>query len=270
MLLALDAGNTNITVGVWDGDLLVTRWRLRTLRDQTADEWGILLRNLFDFAGLDQSAVNGVVIASVVPQLEASLRLMSKRYFSQDPLFVTSETDTGITIRYENPREVGADRIVNAVSAYNKYGGPVIVVDLGTAITFDVISVNAEYLGGVICPGIGISIEALVSRTARLPQVDFRNPGSVIGRTTVTSMQSGLYYGAIGMIDAIAERLLAELGSTTRFVATGGQAAMILEDSRYLHSVDEDITLDGLRLIWNRSGGTIQAQAEGSGAPGGR
>lgn len=270
MLLALDAGNTNITVGVWDGDLLVTRWRLRTLRDQTADEWGILLRNLFDFAGLDQSAVNGVIIASVVPQLEASLRLMSKRYFSQDPLFVTSETDTGITIRYENPREVGADRIVNAVSAYNKYGGPVIVVDLGTAITFDVISVNAEYLGGVICPGIGISIEALVSRTARLPQVDFRNPGSVIGRTTVTSMQSGLYYGAIGMIDAIAERLLAELGSTARFVATGGQAAMILEDSRYLHSVDEDITLDGLRLIWNRSGRTTQPQAEGSGAHGGR
>lgn len=252
MLLALDVGNTNITVGVWNGDALVTRWRLRTLRDQTADEWGILLRNLFDFASLDQSAVNGVIVASVVPPLDASLQLMSKRYFSRDALFVTSETDTGITNRYDNPREVGADRIVNAVAAYDKYGGPVIVVDLGTAITFDVISANAEYLGGVICPGIGISIEALVSRTARLPQVDFRNPGSVIGKTTVASMQSGLYYGAIGMIDAIAERLLAELGGGAKLVATGGQAAMILKDSRYLRSVDEDITLDGLRLIWDR------------------
>ena len=252
MLLALDAGNTNITVGVWDGNTLVARWRLRTLRDQTADEWGILLRNLFDFAKLDQSSVNGVIIASVVPPLEASLQKMSKCYFSRDPLFVTSETDTGITIRYDNPREVGADRIVNAVAAYSKYGGPVIVVDLGTAITFDVISANAEYLGGVICPGVAISVEALVSRTARLPQVDFRDPGSVIGKTTVASMQSGLYYGAIGMIDAIAERLLAELGSETKVVVTGGQAQMILKDSRYLHSVDEDITLEGLRLIWER------------------
>ncbi len=252
MLLALDAGNTNITVGVWDGDTLAARWRLRTSRDQTADEWGILLRNLFDLAQLDQSVVDDVIIASVVPPLNASLRKMSSRYFSRDPLFVTSDLDTGIAIRYDNPREVGADRIVNAVAAFHKYGGPVIVVDLGTAITFDVISGSAEYLGGVICPGVGISIEALVSRTARLPQVDFRNPGGVIGRTTVTSMQSGLYFGLIGMIDALAERLLAELGSKTKLVATGGQAPMIVKDSRYVHLVDEDITLDGLRLIWRR------------------
>lgn len=252
MLLALDAGNTNITVGVWDGDTLAARWRLRTSRDQTADEWGILLRNLFDLAQLDQSVVDDVIIASVVPPLNASLRKMSSRYFSRDPLFITSDLDTGIAIRYDNPREVGADRIVNAVAAFHKYGGPVIVVDLGTAITFDVISGSAEYLGGVICPGVGISIEALVSRTARLPQVDFRNPGGVIGRTTVTSMQSGLYFGLIGMIDALAERLLAELGSETKLVATGGQAPMIVKDSRYVHLVDEDITLDGLRLIWRR------------------
>lgn len=252
MLLALDAGNTNITVGVWDGDTLAARWRLRTSRDQTADEWGILLRNLFDLAQLDQSVVDDVIIASVVPPLNASLRKMSSRYFSRDPLFITSDLDTGIAIRYDNPREVGADRIVNAVAAFHKYGGPVIVVDLGTAITFDVISGSAEYLGGVICPGVGISIEALVSRTARLPQVDFRNPGGVIGRTTVTSMQSGLYFGLIGMIDALAERLLAELGSKTKLVATGGQAPMIVKDSRYVHLVDEDITLDGLRLIWRR------------------
>lgn len=253
MLLALDVGNTNITVGVWDQDTLVTRWRMRTVRDQTADEWGILLRNLFDFARLDQSAVDGLIIASVVPPLDTSLQRMSKRYFGLDAMFVTNETDTGIAIRYDNPREVGADRIVNAVAAFAKYGGPVIVVDLGTAITFDVVSANAEYLGGVICPGIGISVEALVSRAARLPQVDFRNPGTVIGKTTVTSMQAGLYYGAIGMIDAIAERLLAELGSETKVVATGGQAAMILNDSRYLRAVDEDITLEGLRRIWERA-----------------
>jgi type III pantothenate kinase len=252
MLLALDVGNTNITVGAWEGATLVKRWRLRTVRDQTADEWGILVRNLFDFASLDQSKVNGLIIASVVPPLDSSLARMSKGYFDLDALFVTNETDTGITIRYDNPREVGADRIVNAVAAFAKYGGPVIVVDLGTAITFDIVSAQAEYLGGVICPGSGISVEALVTRAARLPQVDFRDPGSVIGKTTVTSMQSGLYYGAIGMIDAIAERLLKELGSETKVIATGGQASMIVNDSRYLRIVDEDITLDGLRLIWDR------------------
>lgn len=252
MLLALDVGNTNITVGAWEGATLVKRWRLRTVRDQTADEWGILVRNLFDFASLDQSKVNGLIIASVVPPLDSSLARMSKGYFDLDALFVTNETDTGITIRYDNPREVGADRIVNAVAAFAKYGGPVIVVDLGTAITFDIVSAQAEYLGGVICPGIGISVEALVTRAARLPQVNFRDPGSVIGKTTVTSMQSGLYYGAIGMIDAIAERLLKELGSETKVIATGGQASMIVNDSRYLRIVDEDITLDGLRLIWDR------------------
>lgn len=257
MLLALDVGNTNITVGVFEGSSLHTRWRLRTVRDQTADEWGILLRNLFDLAHLNQAKVDGLIIASVVPPLDASLAWMSRRYFQLDPVFVTSETDTGITIRYDNPREVGADRIVNAVAAFHKYGGPVVVVDLGTAITFDVVSAKGEYLGGVICPGIGVSVEALVARTARLPQVDFRNPGSVIGKTTVTSMQSGLYYGAIGMIDSISERLERELGPGTKTVATGGQAAMIVGDSRYLKHVDEDITLEGLRLIWERVGGPV-------------
>lgn len=254
MLLALDVGNTNITVGVYEGSVLRTRWRLRTVRDQTADEWGILLRNLFDLAQLDQAQVDGLIIASVVPPLDASLAWMAKRYFQLDAVFVTSETDTGIAIRYDNPREVGADRIVNAVAAFHKYGGPVVVVDLGTAITFDVVSAQGEYLGGVICPGIGVSVEALVARTARLPQVDFRKPGGIIGKTTVASMQAGLYYGAIGMIDSIAERLEQEMGAGTRTVATGGQAPMIVKDSRYLRLVDEDITLEGLRLIWERVG----------------
>jgi type III pantothenate kinase len=252
MLLALDVGNTNITVGVYDGAAWRTRWRLRTVRDQTADEWGILLRNLFDFGHLDQSEVDGLIVASVVPPLDSSLARMAQRYFHLDAEFVTSETDTGIQILYDNPREVGADRIVNAVAAYQKYGGPVVVVDLGTAVTFDVVSANAEYLGGVICPGVGVSVEALVSRTARLPHVDFRNPGSIVGKTTVTSMQAGLYYGFIGMIDSIIERLQTELGTEVKIVATGGQAPMIVDDSRYLRQVDEDITLDGLRLIWER------------------
>jgi len=252
MLLALDVGNTNITVGVYEGKELKTRWRLRTVRDQTADEWGILLRNLFDFAHLNQAEVDGLIVASVVPPLDTSLARMSKRYFHMDAVFVGNETDTGIKIRYDNPREVGADRIVNAVAAFHHYGGPVVVVDLGTAITFDVVSADAEYLGGVICPGVGVSVEALVSRTARLPHVDFRNPGGVIGKTTVTSMQSGLYYGSIGMIDAIAERILEQMGPDTKIVATGGQASMIVADSRYLRQVDEDITLEGLRLIWER------------------
>ncbi|MCU0229535.1 MAG: type III pantothenate kinase [Bryobacterales bacterium] len=257
MLLALDVGNTNITVGVYEDAVLRTRWRLRTVRDQTSDEWGILLRNLFDLAQIHQAQVDGLIIASVVPPLDTSLARMGRRYFHLDPVFVTSETDTGITIRYDNPREVGADRIVNAVAAFHKYGGPVVVVDLGTAITFDVVSANGEYLGGVICPGIGVSVEALVARTARLPQVDFRNPGGIIGKTTVTSMQAGLYYGAIGMIDSIAERLQAELGPHVKTIATGGQASMIVADSRYLKHVDEDITLEGLRLIWERVGKTV-------------
>lgn len=253
MLLALDAGNTNITIGAYDGDKLISRWRLRTIHEQTADEWGILMRNLFALNALDLNRIGGIVISSVVPPLEQNLTSMAQRYFGVDPMFVTAATDTGITVKYDNPREVGADRIVNAVAAFQKYGGPCIVVDLGTAITFDAVSADAEYLGGVICPGIGIAIGGLFAKTARLPMVDFREPEKLIGSNTVGSIQSGLYYGFLGLIDGIIERMAAELGPHAKAVATGGQSPLIVRGSKYLKAADEDLTLDGLRIIWQRN-----------------
>ena len=253
MLLALDAGNTNITIGAFEEGALTGRWRLRTVHEQTADEWGVLLRNLFALNSLDLSSVDGIIIASVVPPLDSTLAEMTRRYFQREPMFVTSTTDTGLTILYDNPREVGADRIVNGVAAFAKYGGPCVVVDLGTAITFDAVSSSAEYLGGVICPGIGISIEGLFAKTARLPLVDFCEPEKLIGTNTVGSMQSGLYYGAIGMIDGILERLMETLGPGTTAIATGGQAELIVRGSRYLKEMDADLTLRGLHLIWERN-----------------
>jgi type III pantothenate kinase len=252
MLLALDAGNTNVSVGIYQGGELVDHRRLRTIREQTSDEWGILLMSLLRYASLEPAEVRGMIISSVVPPINSALAEMAQRYFGIEALFITAETDSGLTIRYDNPAEVGADRIVNSVAALHKYGGPCVIVDLGTAITFDAISAKAEYLGGIISAGIGISVEALFSRTARLPLVDFRKPASVIGTNTVASMQSGLYYGAVGAIDGMVERLKAELGPETQVIATGGQAHLIAHESRYIKHVDENLTLDGLYLLWQR------------------
>jgi len=236
-----------------EGVALIRNWRLRTVHDQTADEWGILLRNLFSLGDLRFHDVDGIIIASVVPPLDSTLASMSRQYFDCQPMFVSCDTDTGLRILYDNPREVGADRIVNGVAAFNRYGGPCIVVDLGTAITFDAVSANAEYLGGVICPGIGMSVQGLFSRTARLPLVDFKEPDRLIGANTVSSMQSGLYYGVIGMIDGIVDRMKEQLGHETRTIATGGQSELILSASRHLSLADPDLTLRGLQLIWQRN-----------------
>ena len=249
----MDVGNTNVTIGAFQDADLIGHWRLRTIREQTADEWGILLRNLFSLSSLDLSEVDGVIISSVVPAVDQPLTAMADRYFRRQPLFVTHSTDIGIQIRYDNPREVGADRLVNSVAAYARYGAPAVVVDLGTTINFDCVSAKGEFAGGLICPGIAMSIGGLFARTARLPMVDFREPEKLIGSNTVGSIQSGLYYGFIGLIDGIVERICLEFGPDTKAIATGGQGHMITAASRMVKIFDEHLTLEGLRLIWKRN-----------------
>jgi type III pantothenate kinase len=260
MLLALDVGNTNTVLALYDleregAEGLIANWRVTTQKTQTADEFGVLILNLLSLHKIEPSSVSGVIISSVVPPLDSTLRRVSERYFKIKPLFVEPGIKTGMPLLIDNPAELGADRAANGVAAFERYGGPCVVVDFGTATSFDVISAKGEFLGGVIAPGLGISADALFSRAARLARVNIKKPPKAIGTNTVANLQSGLFFGYIGLIDGILERILAELPTPPKVIATGGLATLIADDSKYITGVDHLLTLDGLRLIYLRNVG---------------
>jgi len=260
MLLAIDVGNTNIVLGVFDGQTLVQSWRLQTLRERTSDELGLIVDGLFAHSRIERVQVRGVILGSVVPPLTGTIQAMVDRYFGVSVLVVEPGVNTGMPILYETPSDVGADRIVNAVAAYERFGQgrqggarPMIVLDFGTATTLDAITARGEYLGGAICPGVQISADALFQRAARLPRIEVRKPARIVGRTTVAAMQAGLFWGYVGMVEGLVRRMSDELGGNAICIATGGLADVIAPETPLIQHVDPDLTLHGLRLVWERN-----------------
>ena len=253
MILCMDVGNTNIKTALFDGPEMFKYWRMSTNINSTSDEYGIRLCSMFEHEKVPVSAVEGIVVSSVVPTVNFTIERMLQNYFGCPPLVVAPGVKTGINIRYENPRELGSDRIANAVAAYEEYGGPCIFIDFGTATTFGVVDEGGAFLGGLICPGVKLSSEALVANTAKLPRFELTKPDAVIGRTTLTNLQSGMYYGYVGLVNNIIRKIKQELGREAKVVATGGLAVLIAEESRAIDTLDGLLTLKGLRLIYERN-----------------
>lgn len=270
MLLVLNVNNTNTLIAVYsaaDGEgrpdnetssaspvrSLLGTWRISTRHDQTADEYGILIRNLLRSEGVESDAIEDIVVASVVPPIDWILRQLCERYFHRKPLFIEPGVRTGLPVLTDNPAEVGADRIANCVGAFQLYGGPSIVVDFGTATNFDVVSGKGEFLGGAIAPGLNVAAEALFARAARLPRVEIRRPARIIGTNTIDNLQIGLFYGHVGLVDGILEKMVGELGPATKCIATGGLARRIAGESKYISEVNDTLTLEGLRIIYERN-----------------
>ncbi len=250
MLLAIDIGNTNVVLGVFDKEKLVEHWRVGTDTHITPDEYAMIFKDLFGFVGLELKQITGVILSNVVPPLLPVMTEMSRKYFKIEPVVVTHELKTGITIRYDNPKEVGADRIVNAAAAFKLFGGPIIIVDFGTATTFCAVTKKGEYLGGAICPGVRISAEALFQRASKLPRVELVKPGRVIGADTISAMQAGIIYGYAGLVDGIVERMKHELSPEAAVVATGGLAELVSPETKSIRTIRPQLTLEGLRLLY--------------------
>jgi type III pantothenate kinase len=250
-LLVVDVGNTNIVLGIYRDDELTSSWRMATARDRTADEYGILARQLVGDTLLQ--SLEGAIVSSVVPPLNSVVSLMIQKFFGIDAIFVEPGVKTGLAIHVDNPQEVGADRIVNCVAAHHTYGGPTVIVDFGTATTFDVVTADAKYIGGVIAPGLNISAEALFARAARLPRVDIKRPEHVVGTNTVVNMQSGIYFGYLGLVDGILARMKREVANVRQVVATGGLASLFAGESEHIDHVDPELTLKGLKIIHERN-----------------